>query len=231
MKGGRNGESEEGKLRVDNCKLQIGETRRAEAVRKVVVIGASAGGIGALMQVLSHLPPDLPAAVAVVQHLRDDGRSRLPELLTRCCPLRVRLARDGMRLETGMVYVAVPGQHLRIEEGRLFLDLTAPLHHVRPAADVLFVSAAQVFGTGAIGIVLSGTGSDGSRGCQMIREGSGITIAQDERSSRYFGMPGAAIAADAIDYVLPLNEIADKIVALIKTQDLGQAGRSRAAKE
>jgi len=181
-------------------------------IRNVVVMAASAGGIDALTQVLSRLPADLPAAVLIVQHLRDDRPTHLPEHLARLSPLPVRLAEEGLPLESGVAYLAVPGEHLRIENGCLVLDLGEPVHYVRPSADVLFASAAQEFGSRVIGVVLSGTGRDGARGCQEIKAKGGVTIAQDEQSARYFAMPKAAIEAGAIDYVLPLEQIAGKIM-------------------
>jgi chemotaxis response regulator CheB len=92
------------------------------------------------------------------------------------------------------------------------------VHYVRPSADVLFASAAREFGSRVIGVVLSGTGHDGARGCQEIKAKGGVTIAQDERTSTYFAMPKAAIEADAVDHVLPLGETAGKIAELVKRQ-------------
>lgn len=184
-------------------------------IQKVVVIGASAGGIDAIIQVLSRLPPDLPAAILIVQHLSSNYQSRLPELLGRYSPLRVYLAQNRMPLEAGVIYVAVPGQHLRLGNECLFLGADEAVQYVRPAADVLFASAAEAFGPKVIGVILSGSGQDGACGCQKIKAKGGVTIAQDEKTSRYFAMPKAAIDANAIDYVLPLSEIAGKIVALV----------------
>ena len=195
--------------------------QHTQTVEKVIAIGASAGGIDALTQVFSRLPADLPAAVLVVQHLRPDWTTRLPEYLNRHTPLRVCLAQDGVPLEAGVSYVAVPGQHLRVENGCLVLDLDEPVHYVRPSADVLFASAAQAFGPNVIGVVLSGTGRDGARGCVEIRAKGGTTIAQDEGTSRHFGMPSASMDAGGIDYVLPLSEIAHKIVVLTKQKRRG----------
>jgi chemotaxis response regulator CheB len=206
--------------RIADCGMQIAETFRNpnSEIRNVVVIAASAGGINALVEVLSRLPADLPAAVLIVQHLRDDRPTRLHEHLARLSSLPVRLAEDGLPLEAGVVYLAVPGQHLRVEGSTLVLDRGEPVHYVRPSADVLFASAAQVFGPKVIGVVLSGTGHDGTRGCQEIKGKGGITIAQGEKTSRYFAMPGAAIEADAVDYVLPLGKIAGKIAELVKCE-------------
>ena len=196
-----------------NLKSQI-ENRKPKT-NKVVVIAASAGGIDALTQVLSGLPGNLPAAILVVQHLRNDRPTRLPEHLERHSRLRVRLAQNGMRLEAGAVYVALPGEHIRIENGHIALSLEEPLHYVRPSADLLFISAAQAFGRNAIGVVLSGTGKDGAQGCQEIKAEGGMAITQDQETARYFDMPKAAINTGAIDYVLPVDEIAGKIVEVV----------------
>lgn len=187
--------------------------------QSVVVIGASAGGIDALTQVLSRLPADLPAAVLVVQHLRPERETRLPQHLAHYSLLRVLLAQDGLPLESGVIYVAVPGQHLRVDKSRLVLSREEPVHHVRPSADVLFTSAAQAFGPNTIGVVLSGTGRDGADGCQEIKAKGGMTIAQDEGTSRNFAMPKAAINARAIDYVLPVTQIARQIVAFTRDRN------------
>jgi len=183
--------------------------------KKVVVIGASAGGIDALTQVLSRLPAGFPAAILVVQHLRSDRQTRLPELLSHHSSLRVCPAQHGQPLEAGVVYIAIPGQHLHIQNGRLALSLEEPVHYMRPSADVLFTSAAQAFAHNVIGVILSGTGVDGAQGCLAIKAKGGMTIAQDESTSRHFAMPKAAINAGAIDYVLPVEQIADEITALI----------------
>lgn len=193
--------------------------RQTHKAERVVVIGASAGGIEALTQVLSGLPADLPVAILVVQHLRSDRQTHLPDILARHSPLRVCLAQGGMPLEAGVVYVALPGWHLSIEGGHLLLSLEQPVQYVRPSADVLFASAAQAFGRNVIGVVLSGTGRDGARGCQAIKAKGGVTIAQDEKTSRQFAMPRAAIAAGGVDYVLPVRQIAEQIVVL--TYEMG----------
>jgi two-component system chemotaxis response regulator CheB len=188
---------------------------RQSSIKKVLVIAASAGGIDALTQVLSGLSDDFPAPILVVQHLRADRQTRLPEHLARHCPLKVRMAQNGMSLEAGVVYVAVPGQHLRIENGHMVLSSEEPSNYVRPSADVLFASAAESCGGNAIGIVLSGTGRDGAQGCQEIKTKGGITIAQNESTARYFAMPRTAINTGAIDYVLPVDEFAGKIMEIV----------------
>jgi len=190
------------------------ETRNSE--QKIVVIGASAGGIDALTQVLSGLPADLPAAVLVVQHLQPERETLLHEHLARHSPLKVCLAQTGTLPEAGVVYLAQPGLHLCIENDRIVLNNSELVHYVRPSIDVLFTSAVRSFGSNVLGVILSGTGRDGTLGCREIRAKGGVTIAQDERTSPYFIMPKAAIDAGAIDYVLPLQEIAKKIIALVE---------------
>jgi chemotaxis response regulator CheB len=150
----------------------------------------------------------------VVQHLKADRQTRLHEYLATQSPLRAFLAQDGMSLEAGVVYVAVPGKHIRVENGHIVLSSEEPVHYVRPSADVLFASAAEAFGTNTIGIVLSGTGRDGARGCQEIKAKGGVTIAQDDTTSGYFDMPKAAINQGAIDHVLPVQAIAERISEL-----------------
>ena len=185
------------------------------AIKKLIAIAASAGGINALTQVLSRLPADLPAAIAVVQHLRDNRTTRLPGHLDHISPLRVCLAEHMVPLEPGVVYIAEPGKHLSIEKGHLMLDAGKKLHYVRPSADILFYSAAKAYGSGVTGVILSGTGKDGALGFKEIKAQGGVTIAQDEKSSAYFGMAKAAVDAGAVDYVLPVEEIAGKILELV----------------
>jgi len=183
---------------------------------RLVVVAASAGGVAALTQVLSQLPADLPAAIAVVQHLRKNRPTRLAELLNRECRLQVVMAREGMTLEPGVVAVAMPGEHLTVDKTRcLRLNSQSPVNYVRPSADVLFVSAAEVFESSLIGVVLSGTGHDGAAGLREIRARGGTTIAQQPCTAGHCGMPEAAIATGAVEYVLAPQQIAETIVRLI----------------
>jgi two-component system chemotaxis response regulator CheB len=174
----------------------------------VVAIGSSAGGITALRYIVAELPSDLPAAVLVVQHLDPTYHSVLPELLAQVGAVNVHQAAQDMRVIAGEVLIAPPDQHLILRE-----DLTISLtddprtHFVRPSADVLFSSVARVSSSRAIGVVLSGGGTDGADGVRAIKAAGGTVIAQDEESSEVFGMPSAAIATGDVDLVLPLDEI------------------------
>ncbi len=183
--------------------------------QRVVVIGASAGGINALIELLSRLPAELPAAILVVQHLSGKYPTHLHKLLSLYSPLRICLAQDGLPLEEGVVYLGVPGYHLSLEKGHIVLNLEEPVNYVRPSVDVLFAAAAEEFGPNVVGVILSGSGGDGVYGCQRIKAKGGVTIAQDEKTSAFFGMPAAAIDGASIDYVLPLEEIATKIAAVV----------------
>ena len=187
-----------------------------ETIRNLIVIASSAGGIAPLTEVISKLPKGLEAAVIVVQHLSAKKKTSLPELLNRQAHLEVSLAEDGMILESGQIYIAEPGKHLLVEGEALAVTVSERVHYVRPSADLLFVSAAASFEDRVIGIVLSGTGKDGALGCVAIKAKGGVTMAQDEATARYYGMPQSAIDANAIDYILSPDDIADKIVRLVK---------------
>jgi two-component system chemotaxis response regulator CheB len=186
------------------------------AATDAVLVAASAGGLSALTAVLSELPANFPAGVAIVQHIEPHHRSMLAEILGRSCALPVMQATDGQRFEPGVVHVAPPDHHLLVDaDGSLSLTRTELVHFVRPSADLLFESGAASFGRRAIGVVLTGTGSDGSLGVEAIKRRGGTVIAQDEETSDFFGMPGAAIEAGAVDFVLPLGQISDALTSLV----------------
>ncbi|MFN2183134.1 MAG: chemotaxis protein CheB [Anaerolineae bacterium] len=186
-------------------------------------MAASAGGLSALSQVLSGLPKDFPAPVAVVQHLDPRHRSLMAEILGKRTALEVRQAREGDDLQPGWVYIAPPDHHLLINgDGTLSLSRSELVHFVRPSADLLFDSMAASYGTRAIAVVLTGSGSDGEMGVRAVKEKGGTVIAQSEKSAEYFGMPGAAIATKSVDFVLALEEIAPALITLV----MGERGGS-----
>jgi two-component system, chemotaxis family, protein-glutamate methylesterase/glutaminase len=185
------------------------------AVFDIVAIASSAGGLKALIQVLSQLPADFPAAIAIVQHLDPKHRSVMADILRRRTPLQVKQAEAGDRLTPGMVYIAPPNYHLLINPDRsLSLTQSELVHFLRPSADLMFESVAASYKDRAIAVVLSGTGSDGALGVQAIHEMGGTAIAQDQGTSEYFGMPSAAIQTGAVDFVLPLSDIAPTLIDL-----------------
>ena len=182
----------------------------------VVALAASAGGLGALNLVFAELPGDFPAALVVVQHLDPRHRSLMAEILGRRTRLRVKQAAEGDELRPGTVFIAPPDRHLLVNpDGTLSLARTQLVHFVRPSADLLFESVAASYRERALAVVLTGTGIDGTMGVQAIKKMGGTVIAQDEPSSDFFGMPGAAIQTGSVDLILPLTGIAPALVGLV----------------
>jgi two-component system chemotaxis response regulator CheB len=183
---------------------------------QIVAMAASAGGLNALTHVLAALPADFPAAIVVVQHLDPRHRSLLASILGRRTGLKVEQAGHGDRAAPGTVYLAPPDHHLLVDaDGVLTLTHTELVHFVRPSADLLFESTAASFKERAIAVVLSGSGSDGAMGVKAIKKMGGTVIVQDQRSSEHAGMPGAAERTGAVDFVLPLEEIAPALQMLV----------------
>jgi two-component system chemotaxis response regulator CheB len=183
--------------------------------KPVIGIGASAGGLSALSQLLSALPPTLDAAILIVQHMDPARPSHLADILGRRTPLPVKQAASQDRLKPGVVFIAPPGAHILVDpEGTISLSHRPPVHFVRPAADRLFESIAGSFGSRAVAVVLTGTGHDGATGAQVVKRAGGRVIVQDESTSEFFGMPKSAIDAGQVDLILPLDQIAPALVAL-----------------
>jgi two-component system, chemotaxis family, protein-glutamate methylesterase/glutaminase len=174
----------------------------------VVVIGASAGGVEALTQLVGGLPADLPAALLVVLHIPPTRDSRLPAILGRAGPLPAAHARDGEHIRPGQIYVAPPNYHLTVEPGLLRLVQGTTENGFRPAADPLFRTASQVYGEQVVGVVLSGALDDGAGGLTAVKRQGGVTVAQDPDEALVAGMPRSAIRFDHVDHVLPIAEIA-----------------------
>ena len=186
---------------------------RPQAAAQIVAIAASAGGLRAISTVLSGLPANFPAAIAIVQHLDPRHRSLMPQILNRRTALTVKHAEAGESLQSGTVYFALPNYHLLITgDGCCSLTQSELVHFVRPSADLLFESVAASYQTKAIAVVLTGTGRDGARGVQAIAEKGGTAIAQDEATVEFFGMPDAAIRTGAVQFILPLDEIAPALI-------------------
>jgi two-component system chemotaxis response regulator CheB len=176
-------------------------------------------GIRALEVVLGHLSPDFPAAVTVFHHLDPHRHSLLAEILNRRAKLPVAEASHGDELLPGHIYLAAPNHHLLVTAGRTArLSNSELVHFVRPSADLLFESVTHAYGSRVIGVVLSGTGSDGSLGAQAIKERGEIVIVQDPATAEFNGMPTATIEACTVDFVLPLSEIAATIEILLTSE-------------
>jgi two-component system chemotaxis response regulator CheB len=183
----------------------------------IIAIGASAGGLEPLRNIVAGLPPDFPGALFVVLHLASGGGSVLPEILTRSGPLPASHPLDGERFRPGAIYVAPPDHHMVIEEDRVRLGKGARENRCRPAVDPLFRSAARYAGTRAIGIVLSGSLDDGTAGLAIIKACGGATIVQDPADALYAGMPSSAIEHVRVDHVLPGREIAPRLLELVRS--------------
>ena len=173
----------------------------------VVVVGASAGGVEALIELAGDFQRTFPAAVFVVLHLPSDARSMLPSILARAGPLPARQAVNGGIIRPGHLYVAPPNRHLLLEGSAMRLDLGPRVNGVRPSIDVLFRSAARSFGARTIGIVLSGTHNDGTSGLDVIKVRGGVAIVQDPEEARFAGMPKSALERVQADYVVPVAEM------------------------
>jgi two-component system, chemotaxis family, protein-glutamate methylesterase/glutaminase len=185
----------------------------------IVGFAASAGGVNALMEVLGGLPADFPAAVIIVQHLDPRHRSLMAEIIGRHSELKVKQAEENDKILPGCVYIAPPNLHLLISRSRtLTLTDSEMVHFVRPSADLLFESLATAYRDRAIAVVLSGSGADGSMGVTAVKKTGGTVIAQDQATSEFYGMPGAAVATGNVDFVLPLDEIAGALVKLVKEE-------------
>jgi len=182
----------------------------------IVALTASAGGLAALSRVISMLPRDFPAAVVVVQHLDPRHRSLMADILARRTRLPVKEAEHGEHIRSATVYVAPPNSHLLVNpDGTLSLSQSELVHFVRPSADLLFESVAASYKDRAIAVVLTGTGMDGKMGVQAIKKMAGTVIVQDKETSEFFGMPDAAMQTGCVDFVLPIDEIADALIKLV----------------
>ncbi len=194
--------------------------KRFDGAFDVVAIAASAGGLKAIIEVLSGLPADFPASIVVIQHHDPRHRSLLAEILSRRTNLKVKNVEEGERLARSTVYIARPDRHLLVNpDGTLSLASSELVHFVRPSADILFESIAASYKDRAIVVVLTGTGSDGSAGVQAIKRMNGSVIVQDENTAEFSGMPSAAVNATSVDFVLPLEEIAHTLIALVMSGD------------
>ena len=192
------------------------QSNLAQEAFDLVAIAASAGGLNALSEVLSALPANFPATIVIVQHLDPRHRSLMADILSRRTPLKVKQAQEGDCLELGMVYIAPPNRHLLVNPDQtLSLTQSELVHFVRPSADLLFDSVAASHKERAIAVVLTGTGNDGAMGVQAIDKMGGTVIAQDKETAEFFGMPGAAINTGAVDFILPLVEIAPALISLV----------------
>lgn len=182
--------------------------------REIVVVGASAGGVEALMELVSSLPPGFDGTIFIVLHTSPHQPSLLPEILKREGPLPVTQPSRRMKWKKGTIYVAPPDHHMIIENGWVKLNQEPRVNLHRPAIDTLFRSAAEHHGQAVIGVVLTGHLDDGAVGLNVIKSRGGLTIVQDPGDAIASSMPEAAIAASKVDFVVPLSEIAALLTEL-----------------
>lgn len=182
----------------------------------IVAIATSAGGLKALEAILSTLDPRFPVPIVVVQHLSRTRKSIMAQILSHITPLEVKQAEDGERMAGGCIYTGPSDHHFLVKpDGTISLTDTDLVHFVRPSADLLFESVAAAYGSRAIAVVATGSGFDGATGVRAIKRRGGKVIVQDELSSEFFGMPGAAINTGAADLILPLTEIGPALNRLV----------------
>jgi two-component system chemotaxis response regulator CheB len=187
----------------------------AFAMNKPVVMGSSTGGTQALELVLTSLPGDAPG-IAITQHMPEKFTAMYAQRLNGLCAMQVREAKDGDRLERGLALIAPGGLHMQLRKsaGQYYVHVVdgPPVNRHKPSVDVLFKSAAEVAGRDALGIIMTGMGDDGARGMKVMHDAGARTIAQNEETCVVFGMPKEAIKLQAVDDILPLEQIARAIL-------------------
>lgn len=175
---------------------------------KAIVIGASAGGVEALLGILGPLREGFALPIIVVLHLPDERRSQLAEVFARRVPMRVEEAGDKTPVEAGTLYFATPGYHLSVEHDHSFsLSLEDRVHYSRPAIDFLFESAADAYGPALAAVLLTGANRDGAHGLAQVKRHGGLTIVQDPAEAQVATMPLAALDTHQPDHVLPIHGI------------------------
>ncbi len=190
------------------------ETSRGKPLSSLVVVGASAGGVEALKELIATLPDQVSFALAIVLHLPANGFSQLPRILNRYGKLKATHPESGELIQPGNIYIAPPDHHLVIRNEKLYLTRGPKENNSRPSIDVLFRTAAYSYGPRVIGAVLSGTLDDGTAGLIAIKERGGICIAQNPEEAMFDAMPKNAIEYDHVDYILNIAEITPLLLQL-----------------
>ncbi len=194
-------------------------TRHYKTTDKLIAIGASTGGTEAIKDVLMGLPPDTPGIV-IAQHIPEAFSAPFAARMDKNTALSVCEARDGQQILPGHAYIAPGCAHLLVvrDGARYVCKLSdgPPVNRHRPSVDVLFRSVAQSAGPNATGVILTGMGADGADGLKEMHDAGAKTIAQDEKTSVVWGMPGEAVARGGVDHIVPLNKVSDHILKLIQ---------------
>ena len=186
---------------------------------EIVAVGSSTGGPAALHKLLGAMPADFPVPIVIVQHISFGFVQGLADWLNDACPLKVKVAQVGERVQPGTVYLAPDNHHMLVDRlNRIALNPAEPVGGHRPAVTALFQSVAQSYGPAAIAVIMTGMGADGAVGMRSLYEAGAVTIAQDEASCVVFGMPKEAIALGAVQQIVPLDQIAQTLTSLIAMQ-------------
>jgi len=185
-----------------------------DVASRIIVIGASAGGVTSLRALVANLPDDIDAAIFVVLHIPPDGISELPDILSRAGPLTASHPTDGEKIKRGRIYVARPDHHLLIEGDHVGVKRGPKENRFRPSIDTLFRSAAYTYGSRVVGVVLSGALDDGTSGLWTVKELGGVTMVQQPGDAAFDSMPLSALDHVQIDYSLPAAEIGSLITRL-----------------
>lgn len=178
----------------------------------IIVVGTSAGGLRALETILARLPRGFPVPIVAVQHRSRESSDAYAEVLGKGTPLPVHEIVDDDPLRGPGVYLAPPDYHVLIEPGRIVLSVDDPVSYSRPSIDVLFESAADVYGAGVLAVLLTGANADGAKGLVRVKQAGGYAVVQDPHTAESPEMPAAGIAQAPVDRVLPLEEIAGELV-------------------
>ena len=210
----------------DGVEDGIGDLTAIISPSYYVAVGASAGGLEAIESFFSHMPPDSGLGFIVIQHLSPDYKSLMVELLSKKTAMLVHRAEDGMTVEPNHVYLIPPKKNLTIFHGKLLLSDQDHSKGIKLPIDVFLRSLAEDQGEKAVAIILSGTGSDGTRGVRVIKEYGGMVMVQDEESAKFDGMPRAAISTGLADFVLPPDQMPVQLLSFAKHPYITKVERS-----
>lgn len=207
---------------IDNCESASSTRKSIDRgkiqLKNVIVIASSTGGPSALQKVIPEIPWDFPACVLIVQHMPPVFTKSLSERLNAMSKIEVREAQDGDNIIPAIAYVAKGGYHLTVNaRGRINLTQEPAVNGVRPAADITMEYVAHIYGRESVGVVLTGMGYDGTKGCYFIKKAGGKTIAEDSKSCIVDGMPSSLIKSGNADVISPLDKIAGEIIKAVET--------------
>jgi two-component system chemotaxis response regulator CheB len=209
-------------IRLQNLRRLKGEVvrRNWKANGVCVIVGSSTGGPSALEHIIPRLPEDFPAPVFIVQHMPPNFTKQLADRLNEISEIEVKEAEDNERVRNGVAYIAPGGMHMKLRRALSVVRIKVfdglPVNNVKPSVDVTADSVAQVYGSKAVGVILTGMGEDGARGMKRIHDLGGKVIACSEDTCVVFGMPKAAIEIGAVDSIKPLYEIAEEIARFVE---------------